>query len=421
MNLSKPQLVIVAAAGAVVLIFILIFFGILPGFRTSSSDPTKVKAALNFWGVNDSADAYADAFGAMKAVYPNVTITYRGFNNPDEYEAALLDALAANQGPDIFMIRNTDLLKNKNKIVPASPAQFSAIQLKQSFPQTVARDFLYQNNVYALPLSVDTLALIYNRNLFDQAAVPLPGGWVSWDDFLNAVPKLTKKSANGEITQAAAAIGANDLLYLLMLQSGAKMSDSQTGAVSFASNEGTQALSFYANIWNESMPNSWDAFSQRKTAMIFDYASNLPQIKSRNSFLNFEVAPMPQLKGAALAIAYPSYWGYAVSRQSVRQDLAWNFILTMTTNDAAAKGYLQKTQKPPALNSLIYQYQNDPLLGVFAKQALVAQSWFQADRKFIDRTIAGMINSVVNSNTQPKDALGQAQNQINQFLSQRPF
>ena len=84
-------------------------------------------------------------------------------------------------------------------------------------------------------------------------------------------------------------------------------------------------------------------------------------------------------------------------------------------------GGKQKTQKPPALNSLIYQYQNDPLLGVFAKQALVAQSWFQADRKFIDRTIAGMINSVVNSNTQPKDALGQAQNQINQFLSQRPF
>lgn len=446
MNLTKTQLIIVAAAGAVILIFALIFLGVLPGLQTSSNNPANIKASLNFWGIGDTADAYAGALAAFKISYPNVTIAYRGFDNADTYHSSLLDALAASQGPDIFMVRNTDLPKNQNKIMPVSPNQFSPVQLKQYFPQVVAQDFISQNGVYALPLSIDTLALIYNRDLFDQAAVSLPGSrsgseepsgsmtWQSWEDFLDAVPKLTKKSANGEITQSAAAIGgsnenvrnANDLLYLLMLQSGAKISDSQTGLVSFASKEGIQALNFYAQFshptsqayaWNKSLPFSLDAFGQGKVAMVFGYASDLSQIKSRNNFLNFEIAPMPQPKAAILAITYPSYWGYVVSRQSQYQSLAWKFILGMTTNEATAKGYIQKTQKPPALNSLIYQYQNDPALGVFARQALTARSWFEADRKFIDQAISGMINSVVNNNVQPKDALEQTQNQINQFIT----
>lgn len=437
MNLSKTQLVIVAAAGAIILILALVFLGILPGLQSPATNPTKVKANLNFWGVNDTAENYADALAAFKVVYPNVMINYRGFNNPDEYESAILDALASGQGPDIFMIRNTDLPKNLNKISPVSPTQFPLVQFKQSFPQVVARDFVYQDNVYGLPLSVDTLALIYNRDLFDRAAVPLPSSWKNWDDFLNVIPKFVKRDSNNQITRAAAAIGgsaenignADDILYLLMLQSGTQLSDSQSGSISFASDAGAQALDFYSQFsnpssgaytWNKSMPSSLDAFGQGKVAMIFDYASALPKIKSRNSFINAEVAPILQPKDAPGFVSYPDYWGYVVSRQSMYQNPAWGFILTMTVNDSVAKNYFQKTQKPPALNSLIYQYQNDPVFGTFVRQALTARSWLQIDRKIIDQAVSGMLESIASGELQPtKGALGQIQIQINQSLRQK--
>lgn len=436
MSLTKPQLIIVAAAGAIVLILILIVLGVLPGLKNTANDPTKVVASLKFWGVGDTADAYSGALAAFKAVYPNVAITYRGFANDTDYESSLLDALASNQGPDIFMIRNTDLPKNLNKITAIPQAQLSVAQLNQYFPRVVAQDFSYQNSVYALPLSVDTLALIYNRSLFDQAAVPLPVNWQGWDDFVNAVPKLVKHDSGGQIVQAAAALGggsdnidnANDIFYLLMLQSGGKISDSQTGTITLNSNAGAQALNFYTQFsnpnsqsytWDSSMPDSLDAFSEGKVAMIFIYASELPQIKSRNSFLNFDIAPMLQPNNASSSIDYPGYYGYVVSHQSKNQSLAWNFITSMTMNSAAAKTYAQATQKPPALNSLIYQYQNDPVLGVFSKQALVAQSWYQFDSDYINQSISGMINSVVSGRSQTVNALSQTQDQINQYLKQK--
>ncbi|MGC9602860.1 MAG: extracellular solute-binding protein [Minisyncoccia bacterium] len=437
MNLTKPQLIIVAAAGVIVLVFVLIFFGVIPGLQNSSTDPTKIRATLNFWGIGDESDAYGGIFNAFKLTYPNVTINYRSFTDEDGYNSALLNALAAGQGPDIFMARNTDLLEDANKMSPVAPTQFSITQLRQLFPQVVASDFSYQNNVFALPLSVDTLALVYNRNIFDQAAIPLPASWKNWDDLIGAVPKLVKRDASGQITQAAVALGtaknvgnASDILYLLMLQSGVTMTNNQDYRISFASDKGAQVLGFYSQFsspnsqaytWNNSMPDSLDAFGQGKTAMVFEYASNLPGIRSRNSFLNVEVAPVPQPQGANLSISYPSYWGYTVSRESQYQALAWNLILAMTTNDATANTYAQKTQKPPALNSLIYQYQNDPNLGVFARQALTARSWVELDRGFIDNAVSAMIDSVAGGEVSPRSALQQTQDQINQYLNRGTF
>lgn len=437
MNLTKPQLVIVAAVGVIIVVFVLIFLGVIPGLQNSSTDPTKIKATLNFWGIGDASSAYGGIFSAFKTTYPNVTINYRGFTDEDSYNSTLLNALVSGQGPDIFMVRNADFFKDANKMSPVAPTQFSITQLKQLFPQVVASDFSYQNNVFALPLSVDTLALVYNRNIFDQGAIPLPTSWKTWDDFVNTVPKLTKRDGSGQIIQAAAALGtaknvgnASDILYLLMLQSGVTMTNNQNYQVSFASDQGTQALGFYSQFsspnsqaytWNDSMPNSLDAFSQGKAAMIFEYASNLSQIKSRNGFLNFEVAPVPQLQGAGLSITYPGYWGYTVSRQSQYQALAWNFILAMTTNDSVANTYTEKTQKPPALNSLIYRYQDDLSLGVFAKQALTARSWIELDRGFIDKAVSAMIDSVAGGEVSPRSALQQTQDQINQYLNQGVF
>ena len=90
----------------------------------------------------------------------------------------------------------------------------------------------------------------------------------------------------------------NDLLYLLMMQNGTKLSDNGgKRLVSFASPNGVQALNFYSPLYKA---GAIDDFSQGKTAMTFAYARDLPRIALKNGFLNFAVAPVPQPKNAAL-------------------------------------------------------------------------------------------------------------------------
>ncbi len=432
MNLTKNQVVIIGVVGLVILILILVFFGILPGLK--KEDPkTSIKTNLEFWGVFDSLESYNSALAAYKAVYPGITVNYRRFTDAVGYEQVLLDALAAGEGPDIFMMRNQALPRDINKIVPVTQTKFSILGLRNLFPQVVESDFVSSGSVYALPLSIDTLALYYNREHLDQAAITSPPS--TWEEFEETVPKLVKKDGD-EITRAAAAIGgsldsmenAPDVLSLLMLQAGTKMVSDDFTRAEFATRRGEDALEFYVKFsdpesevytWNDSMKNPVDAFAEGDASMIFGYASMAPRIWAKNPFLNFAISDMLQPEQAEKTIAYPGYWGYAVSRQSKKQNLAWDFILTLTTNKNNAKSYLERINRPPALRSLIGEKSDDPELNVFARQALIARSWHQADPDAVSGIFSDMISSVASGNIKVGDALDKAEREITSLMRRR--
>jgi len=417
----------VGVVGLILLIFVFMFIGIIPGFKSGTVDPRlATQAKLTMWGVKDSKQDLESIFSSFATLYPKVEIQYRQFQTFDQYQKALLNALASGAGPDIFAIRNTDLPSMINKITPAPQTYLPAKSVNQLFPQVVSQDFTQQGNVYALPLSIDTLALFYNRDLLDQEAVGVPS---TWDDFVNIIPKLTKIDKTQNITFSGAAIGgstksipeASDILSLLMLQTGTQMVSPDFTTALFNSKEGVNALTFYTQFadnrsdsysWNDGFSNDLDAFAQEKTAMIFTYADSISEIQKRNAFLNFQIAEAPQPKDNQKAISYASYYGYTISKQSKYANVAWDLLSHTLTVSRIAKQYTDTTHNPPALSELNRLYKDDASLGVFARQALIARSWAQADADVVRSAFSKAIE-VVNANIlTPERALGQAQDQV---------
>jgi multiple sugar transport system substrate-binding protein len=425
MNLTKPQLIFLGVIGLIIVIFGLVFTCVLPGRSSCKTTGPKIKAELQFWGPLYAREAYGKAIDSFSAAYPDIKVNYRSFATVEEYDSVLLDSLAAGTGPDIFMIPSSGLPKNINKIQPIPQTNLNVATLRQYFPETVERDFVSQNTIYALPIAIDTLALYYNRDIFSQNGIAGPPA--TWEDFKNDVLKLTKFDKAGKITQAAAAIGSAknidryfDILATLMLQTGTKMTSPDSSSATFYSQEGTNALDFYTQFanqtgkfytWNDSLPNYLDAFSGGTVAMIFDYSSALSAIKTKSPFLNFALAPMPHTTNQ---FTYPSYWGYVVSRQSKYPSVAWDFILGLTTKPENVKAYSKVTKEPPAITSLIGDYATDPEMSVFANQTLTARSWPQAEPKFFRQVFGDMIESVLAGQVGPGEALKQAQDKINQ-------
>src|SRR3989339_2257153 len=73
---------------------------------------------LEYWSVwNDEADVTL-LINAYRKVHPNVTINYKKFRY-EEYERALLEAMAEDRGPDVFSIHNTWMRKYKTRLLPA--------------------------------------------------------------------------------------------------------------------------------------------------------------------------------------------------------------------------------------------------------------------------------------------------------------
>ena len=426
MTLDKRGLLIIGGVVAFVALMIFIFVGALPG-RNVGQGPQNV--TLTMWGVADSPGDLEEILKSYRETF-TADVRYQQFSE-DEYENKLLDALASGKGPDIYAIKNTWLPRYLDKLVPVPVEQFSLRDLESNFVEVIKADMVSEQKIYGLPWYADTLALIYNRNIFNSEGVATPPK--TWDNFAQVSQQLTRQEGIlGAINRAGAALGRadnidhfNDIISLLLMQAGEKMNDSLTRGTSFDRAGGPQVLDFYVSFakpgnvnqsWDGSLPSSLEAFATGRAAMILGYATDLSYITARSPQLTYSVAPIPQPTGATTKISYAGYWAWAVSNRSNNSQLAWQLIAYVARSENLLTDYLIKSHRGPALRSLIPNFQTDPVLGVFAEQNLTAKTWYQRDETAVSRILANMINSVLGGSADSHRALREASQQVDVIL-----
>jgi len=420
-QITKSQKIIFIVIAAIVLIIVLMVLGILPGLKINDqkSSTKQIPITLEFWGI-DNESAYVPIIEKYRALHNNITINYHQIDEKN-YENQLIESLAAQNGPDILMLKHNWIPKHYNKLYPSDVL---LKDLKLTFVDVVSNDLYYQNKVWALPLWVDTLALYYNKDLFNSASIPLPP--TTWEEFLEDTKLLTKKDNTGNIIQSGAALGtvnnipnSIDILLLLMMHNNQPIVD-ENGRGVFNTTSGSNAVNFYLSFanpassnysWNESFPESIEAFTQNKVAMIIDYSSAIKKIESLNAYLNYGIAPLPQPAQTLNKQNYADYWVYGVSGISKTPQAAWDFIYYLTNEGAV--DYLNNTFKPAANRVLIQGCKTDERLGVFCEQALTAKTWFQLNPEKNYQILRNMLDSIISGRTNIMNALSQAAQMIN--------
>lgn len=436
------------------IIFILITVLVFSGFQCTRQNRGE---AINIvvWNLWDDAKSWEDMIVSYEALVaadetkqPVKIIYYKKvFTGNENYEAEFNNALTQGKGPDIITLNNSWVPRYKDKIYPLDEGAKTAQDFQRKFVDVVSYDFLEGNKIYAVPLSLDTLALYYNIDLLNAAGIFDPPR--TWDEFNEAVRKLTVRDDKGNIKRAGAAIGADkninrssDILALLMLQSGSAIVDENqkgqkiatfTDLVEGGSSKeilkrtiGGTALQFYTDFanpaktvytWNPLMDYSIDAFYQMNAAMMINYAYTIPAVRSKAPKLRFAVASMPQITGVTVPVNYANYWAMTVSAGSAYKAEAWDFLMYIT-NPEIAKAYLAKTAKPAAQRDLVAWQENgeDLNLAVFARQSLTAKSWYQKDNFAAETIFNDAINSVVLNRSTPESASSLAASQLDQIM-----
>ena len=432
-------------------LFLLATFILGSGFGCKTGDKKTQEAlkpvTLTYWRVFDGPDAFSEIIQKYNALHPNITINYRKLRY-EEYESELLNALAEDRGLDIFSIHNTWMKKYESKLAPLPKTITLAYQvtqgtikkevvqklqttnslttreLRDNFVDVVSSDvILSDGQIYGLPLSVDTLAMYYNKDLFNQAGISdIPSYWNN--DFVQTVKKITLQNAQKELVQSGVALGggkninrASDILSVLMLQSGATIMN-ERGQVLFnvpnnnAYTPGLDALRFYADFsdpakesysWNNTLPNSLEMFMNGTLGIMFSYSYDLPTIKAQAPKLNFSVAKLPQIEGnPPTNINFANYWIEVVSKKSAYTNEAWDFVQFMTKAENV-QSYLNKSKKPTALRALVAEQKKHEEIGVFADQVLTAKSWYRGKNSLAAEE--AMIEMISAANSVPTDKL----------------
>ncbi|MCA9387708.1 MAG: extracellular solute-binding protein, partial [Candidatus Andersenbacteria bacterium] len=387
------------------------------GCTRGTDEPEPVE--LSFWGVFDGRDVYQPLIERYQALHPNVKITYSKLTI-DRYEQDVVEALAAGRGPDVWLLQNAWLPRHLDKLMPASPSVIDAATIQQSFVDSVYEDYVLVPApsadgtqlpplVYGVPLYVDTLAMYYNKDLLQSQGIINPPD--NWTEFAQDVRTLTVTDDFGNVERSGAAMGtadnienSGDLLALLMLQNQTPMVDVARQRATFdqrvtrADGEqflpGLDALVFYTDFanpkksvytWDPTKANSVDAFVNEEAAFLFHYQYVDSTIQARAPQLNYQIAPIPQIAGAAKDITYANSWAHVVSKASstAEQQEAWRFISFLASTDNATT-YADASGRPSSRRDVLEAQLTDPDVAVFAQQALTARTWFRQDSSLIE-------------------------------------
>lgn len=431
--------------------------------------------SLTMWGVIDDYDAYAPAIKAYNTQYPNVQINFRRLNLED-YESEILNALAEDRGPDIFLIHHDWTTKYLSKMTPMpasvrvaqqtvqggiqKQAVWNAVSVplmtnreyRDQFVDTVMRDTIrevdiatngasanYQARIMGVPTFIDTMALYYNRSLLNVAGIALPPE--NWQDFQGDIRLLTKRDLRERATllQSGAAIGmgsnierSTDLLTALMLQNGAVMT-TQNGSPMFhlipeelqstvQEPPAVGALRFYTEFadptkdtytWNADQPNSFTAFTQGKTAFFFGYAYQQDLIKARAPQINLGVTKLPQIGGRDIKNV-ANYWYWGVSKKSKTQSHAWNF-LNFLAQRPQQMSVAEVTKRPSPRRDVLADQLRDENMGVFASQVLTSQTWYMGrDPKAMEQAFITLMDKIAKKEANMEEAMQFVVQQIGQ-------
>ncbi len=430
--MQRAHLIIFGSIGAIALAALLVIIGVIPGLKEARPK----SFTLTVWSPEDPAQLWEDISAEYRQKQaPTATFEYEK-RDPKTYEAELLNALAAGEGPDIFFLRHTWLDAYRDKTTPLEDSRlgYRREDLRGTFADGVVEEIVGERGeLLGMPLAFDTVALFYNRDYFNAANIPMPAR--RWEELVTQAPKLTRLLPVGTIQRSGAALGtannierAPEILTALILQSGGMLLNARQRTAALAGPATESALAFYTSFsnptkrsysWSGLMKNSLEAFARGEAAMAFGYSSDVRTVNAINPHLNFATAPLPQIAGEDAQVNVGRFDLLVVSRLSEHPDEAWAFLRWFGEGEIN-KRYLDTLGLPPARRDLVLSRPPREYLVPFYDQVLSARTIPVAGGRVIAESIHAMIDAVATGRFSIQDAISRANNEIEAALRRRP-
>lgn len=306
----------------------------------NKSGITEVKVA--FWGSPDEIKIITNSIADWQAAHPQIKVVFE--HTPySGYDSKILTRIAGGAAPDIITTEvdyfvtfaSKNVLEDLTPYFQNDPTGFS----KDEFFEGIVERFTHQNQFLALPRDVAPFACIfYNKKLFDEAKIPYPTQDWTFDDLLRISRELTKKDANGRVTQYGFYTWAwKNFIYGF---GGALVDDVKNPTRTLlADPKSIEGMDFYASLINVYgvMPTPVALtnlgmgidrlFAKGQLAMFGSGIWETPGL--RNYDFDWDVVMFPKSKDGKRAFGTGGS-GYAMLKSSKHKAAAWEVLKALT-------------------------------------------------------------------------------------------
>ena len=117
----------------------------------------------------------------------------------DQYWSLLEAGATGGELPDVFWMHSNEsqrYMSNEILLDLTDKASDSELVDMSKYPEEIKELYTYDGKVYGIPKDIDTIALWYNKTMFDEAGVDYPDETWTWDTVVENAKKLTKEDGS---------------------------------------------------------------------------------------------------------------------------------------------------------------------------------------------------------------------------------
>lgn len=304
----------------------------------SESSGEQVTITYAIWD-NNQLPAHEEIIAAFEAQHPDINVEPQVVPWGD-YWTKLQTAVAGGEAYDTFWMNgpNFPVYADKGVLMDLQPMVDADALDVSKYPEALVNLYSYNGNVYGLPKDFDTIALFYNKDLFDQAGVAYPDATWTWENLTDAAQKLT--DADAGVWGFASTLEDQSNYWNFIYQNDGSVLSEDGSTVALDDAPACEALQYaYSFVADGSSPDGATMASVAPTTQLFP-GGKLAMISAGSwmvkpyaeSGLNIDVAPLP--KGVQNATIIHGL-GNVIWSGTQHPEAAWEWVKFLGSEEAA--------------------------------------------------------------------------------------
>ena len=313
---------------------------------TDSSDSSDVTLSVTIWDSNQEPGLtqIMNDFTEKTGIKTKVSVV-----KWDEYWTLLESGAQGGSLPDVFWMHSNEserymsndmLLDLTDKIADSSEID------PANYPEDIWGLYTYDDKYYAVPKDVDTIALWYNKTLFDEAGLEYPTADWTWDDVTEAAKKLTKD--DGSQYGLAMGNGSNqDGYYNMVYDNGGYIINDDKTQSGWDDPKTIEAMQTMEGWINDGVMPSLETMSENgndvlfesgKVAMITQGSWMLAAYRDNEyTAANCDCVELPKSATTGRRASIYNGLGWTASATTEHPDEAWQLIEYLGSKEAQEK------------------------------------------------------------------------------------
>lgn len=351
----------------------------------------------------------------------------------NEYWTLLEAGAQGGEMPDVFWMHSNEsqrYMSNEILLDLTDKASDSELVDMSKYPEEIKELYTYDGKVYGIPKDIDTIALWYNKTMFDEAGVDYPDETWTWDTVVENAKKLTKEDGS----QYGIAIrndNNQEAYYNIVYDMGGEIISDDKKTSGYDDPNTIKAMQYIEKLIQDGSMPSMETMSENnpdillksgKSAMSFHGSWMVSTFKQEDYIKeNCDCAVMPMDADSGRRVSIYNGLGWAAAANGDNTENAWKLIEYLGSEKA------QQKQAELGITMSAWDGTSDTWAGCapeFNLQAYLDMRDDMVVRPYSRNTVtwenraSEIFKDVYSGNMSMEDACKQAAEEMNETLSE---